>query len=212
MNPTPGPIENLVSQWLAEGHGRLGQLAIRRGEDTSWEIVHVADAEKPPGSLTPHQGPFAALEIAKYNEAGRFRALRGAFDLAPGWILRLRDLGEVREALDAFYPAALGLWVAYLAGRVRTASLRETFQRQTGIYRITQTLSDAGARNIIENRCWSTCLRVRLWEIDNAAASSPPQAANGVIPFLCPEACNLLVSDAREQALAEGQATRAETS
>lgn len=206
-----GPIEKLVSEWLANGHGRLGQVAIRRS-DEGWEMVHVSDAEKPAGALTAHQGPFAALEISKYNEAGAFRALKGAFDLAPGWVLRLHDLAEVREALDAFYPAALGLWAAHLGGRVRTASLRETLQRQTGIYRITQTLTDAGARNIVENRCWSTCLRVRLWDIDEIPASAHPDTPHGVLPFLCPEACNLLVSDAREEALAEGQALRAETS
>jgi sirohydrochlorin cobaltochelatase len=74
--------------------------------------------------------------------------------------------------------------------------LRETLGRQTGMYRVTQKLTDPQARELIDRVC-TGCLKHRLWEIAIANPSSPAFPA-GSLPLLCQEACNLLVAQARE--------------
>jgi hypothetical protein len=59
------------------------------------------------------------------------------------------------------------------------------------MYRVTQKITDAQARALIDAFC-AGCLKRRLWD------GEPPRAGSGEMALLCHEACNLLVAKARE--------------
>ena len=110
--------------------------------------------------------------------------------------LVLADVAAVRRALDYFYPAMTGVWLSHTRGELVPVVLRETLARQTGMYRVTQKLTDAQARALIDTFC-AGCLKHRLWEIA-APNPTPPAFPARSLPLLCHEACNLLVAQARE--------------
>ncbi len=173
--------------------------------------------------LEAHTAPEDARLLATYDDGGGYRPLKTAPNLRRGWRLELPDVAAVQLALDFFYPAQLGLWLARREGRLRATSLRETVGRQTGMYRITGTITAAQADGLVSAGCRSEggCLRAILWPIepDGARASGLPaekfdpaydQTGGGqaVIPLLCAELCNLQVAAARE--LIKGKKAEAE--
>jgi len=183
----------ILNDWLLAGAGQIGQVLIRRAP-SGWELRHLADADR--DDLHLQADPVAARHIATLDDAGVFRPLKTAPNLIRGWRLVLRDAGAVRLALDYLYPAMTGVWLSFLNGALVEASLRETLGRQTGMYRVTQRISDSDARTTIDRFC-AGCLKQRLWEIDGPN-HTPPQLLPPSIPLLCHEACNLLVAEIRK--------------
>ena len=155
-----------------------------------------------------------AIEIAKFDDAGNYRPLKTAPNLRHGWRLELVDLSEVARALDYFYPGRLAMFAAWKENRLTTTPLRETLDRQSGMYRIAAKISDEQIDDLVGNFCRSDggCLRTILWKRDERGAvpstKLPPekfdpdhdQTERGarVIPLLCQEACNLLVNECRK--------------
>jgi sirohydrochlorin cobaltochelatase len=186
-------LDEALAQWLqAERETRIGELLIRSTAD-GWDLRHAADANVP--NLILHNSPEAARHLANYDAGGQFRPLKTAPTLIRGWRLLLPDIPAVHRALDYVYPAMLGLWFRFQEEQVHATVLRETLGRQTGMYRVTQDLTDAQAREMIDRFC-AGCLKHRLWEID-APRGEPPPHSTSEIPLLCHEACNLLVAEAR---------------
>jgi sirohydrochlorin cobaltochelatase len=201
-------IERALARWLAAGRNRIGELLIRG----RFELLHHADAERAEG-LQMFNTPQAAREIARFDEVGNFRPLKSAPNLRRGWKLALRDdIGEVREALDFFYPAMLGMLLAHERGGLEIVPLRGTLDRQSGMYAVTRKITNAQSNELIGRFCRSDgkCLKTILWKIEpGAPVTSLPAgkfdpavnqlgADEPAIPLLCAEACNLLVSAARE--------------
>jgi sirohydrochlorin cobaltochelatase len=183
----------ILNDWLLAGAGRIGQVLIRP-VSLGWELRHVADEEGT--DLTPYENPEAARHIANLDHSGAFRPLKTAPNLIGGWRLVLRDARAVRSALDYLYPAMTGVWLSHLRDTLEPVPLRETLDRQSGMYRVTQKISDAGARTTIDRFC-AGCLKQRLWEIDRPNPT-PPQISPLSIPLLCHEACNLLIAEIRK--------------
>jgi sirohydrochlorin cobaltochelatase len=182
-----------LQHWLAEDGEHIGELVIARTED-GWELRHEDDRERT--DLTLHTRVEDARHLANLDDAGDFRPLKTAPNLAHGWRLVVRNASELRIALDAFYPAMLGVGESFRRGELRFVPLRATLGRQTGMYRVTQKLTDKQARGMIDGFC-AGCLKQRLWEIDD----KNPQPVNLVgheWPLICQEACNLLVAEARK--------------
>jgi hypothetical protein len=116
-----------------------------------------------------------------------------------------------RSIEDFFYPGAIATWLAYRAGTAHPICLRQTLNRQTGMYRVTRKLTDDQAQNLVKEACRSDsrCLRTILWGIEDnrppdflpSSKSDPSVDQTGekraALPFLCLEACNLLVAAAR---------------
>jgi sirohydrochlorin cobaltochelatase len=153
-----------------------------------------------------------ARALATQDDAGNYRPLKSAPTLRRGWLLSLADVASLRRALDYFYPAAIGEWLALCEGRLRATSLRQTVSRQTGMYRVTGKITTAQADELAGENCASAggCLRTILWKIEDGGAapsSLPPEkfavdfdqtgAGERVIPLLCAEMCNVLVAAAR---------------
>ena len=185
MNQT---LAQALAAWLEEGRTRIGQIVILKTRD-GWELRHADDLARE--DLAPHAGANAARHLANLDDAGAYRPLKTAPNLRHGWRLALRDIAELRRALDYFYPAMTGVWLSLLRGALPPVPFRETLSRQTGMYRVTQKITDEQARAMIDTFC-AGCLKCRLWD-----AQPPPEDAHGV-PMLCHEACNLLVAEARK--------------
>src|SRR5207302_4567700 len=117
------------------GVRQIGEI-VNRGQ---FELMHYADAER--ADLQLFNNVNDAREIAKCDEAGNFRPLKTAPNLRRGWKLMLREVREVREALDFFYPAMLGVLHAHERRVLAPVDLRETLNRQSGMYAVTKKIS-----------------------------------------------------------------------
>jgi len=203
---SPG-ITRALAAWLAAGENRIGQLVILG----QYELRHHLDADAPNAaldSLAPL--PEAARAIALYDAAGHYRPLKTAPTLRRGWRLTLSTIGQLHQVLDAFYPAMLAARLAFQQGRLAVTPLRETLDRQSGMYAVTKKIATPQADALIGAFCRSDggCLKTILWPIaPGVPITSLPlekfdpkagQAGQASIPLLCAEACNLLIGRARE--------------
>jgi sirohydrochlorin cobaltochelatase len=202
-----------VLEWLerklAAGDWTLGQVAVRG----HFELCHTADLGRK--DLQIYREPEKALEIARFDAAGRYRPLKTAPTLQRGWKLVLASAEDVRTALDFLYPAMLGIRVAHERGTARPVHFRETAARQSGMYAVVRKIPDEAADELIGRFCPSEtgCLKTILWRIDanRPVTTLPPDkfdpacaqtatgtnAPPGAVPLLCLEPCNLLVAAAR---------------
>ena len=218
-NPKP-ELKSALAQWIAEGRNVMGQVKITApgqapvvAEGVSipplcgFELRHVEDVNAE--SLTLHTAPEAAREIARYDAAGEFRPIKTAPTLIRGWRLELPDLAAVHLALEFFYPAAVGMALAQEKGTLEPVPLRELLGRQTGMYRFANGITDEQANALIGKCCDNAakCMRRIVFPLDATQPLSGPalsklgtQAEGKIIPLLCMEACNHIVSAARKVA------------
>lgn len=217
-------IEQMLQECLRRGPINLGELVVREVGPGCFLVRHWKDDESQ-RKLVVETDAMAVLEIVRYDEQGNYRALKGAPNLRTGWELRLKSVPEVRQAIDYFYPGAFSTWLAFNRSEINPVDLRQTLTRQTGMYRVTQRLTGFQAEDLAGRFCQSHsgCLRTILWTIDGKAPEKylprskfDPQAdqlgesgempaENGRagdrpyrVPFLCVEACNLFVAEARK--------------
>jgi sirohydrochlorin cobaltochelatase len=194
-----------LERWLRAGGKHVGQLSIAPISG-GWELRHSDDAAR--DDLATFAKYEDARILANLDDTGAFRPLKTAPNLRHGWRLVLRDVHSVRLALDYFYPAMPGMWLAHRSGEVTPVELRDTLARQTGMYRVTQKLTDEQAQRLVAKQCRSStgCLKTILWRI-SANVSVPllppekfrPDATPAdALPLICQEACNILVAAARK--------------
>jgi sirohydrochlorin cobaltochelatase len=211
--------QQLLQALVAEKVSRIGQLEIERLEG-GFVLSHREEAGR--SDLVEHEIDDA-LEIARFDDSGNYRPLKTAPDLRHGWRIFARDLLQLEQVIDTIYPGRLAMLRAFKSGGLTTTSLRETLNRQTGMYRVAAKISDEQIDDLVGDFCRSDggCLRTILWKRDacNKGPSSklPPEkfdpavdqylsakrprsatAATESIPLLCQEACNLLVAEARK--------------
>ena len=202
-------IRDELARLIKDGYRALGELEFV-GTSAGYCLYHSADRNSL-SDTRKYQSVEDAREIAKYDAGGVYRPLKGAPNLPRGWVIELATIDDLKRALDYFYPGAVAAWVAYRAGQARPVYLRETLNRQTGMYRLTRKLTNEQARDVVTEACDSEnrCLRTILWGIEEGerpdflppTKSDPKVDQTGqnrpAIPFLCLEACNLLVAKAR---------------
>lgn len=219
-------LSSELQQWLKSGIHRLGEIEIRA--DVSghpFVICHAQDADKLAGpgfgGLTLHEGPAAARAISTHDKDGGYRFAKAQTNLKRGWVMVLRDAEELRQALDQFYPAAVGLAAALRHGTLEVEHLRDKLTRQTGMYRFAKNISDEGAQRLVREVCGPAhqCAKRILWQLDAATPLNDSDASrfNGVpgevpetkaIPLLCREACNHFVAECRKVSKAESDAAK----
>jgi sirohydrochlorin cobaltochelatase len=97
-------VERVLSEWLASGARGIGQVLIVK-TDTGFVLCHREDEAGV--ELEIFRLPNDAIEIARLDDEGQYRALKTAPNLRHGWRLEVPDLAGVRLALDGFYPGRL---------------------------------------------------------------------------------------------------------
>jgi sirohydrochlorin cobaltochelatase len=199
----------------------FGQILVRRDEKETFLLCHRDDESR--GELQDFRGSEHATDIARYDDAGNYRPLKTAPTLRRGWRLELAGLPELRRALDGFYPGRLAVLTAWKANRLKTTALRQTLNRQSGMYRVAAKTSDEQIDQVVARFCRSDggCLRTILWKRDprgtiastrlpaekfdptfdqtqtlGGPVSAPPDAT--AIPLLCQEPCGLLIAECRK--------------
>jgi sirohydrochlorin cobaltochelatase len=219
--------QRLLQVLVAGKVSQIGQLEIVPS-DGGFVLCHRDDVGR--NDLT-HYEIDDAFEIAKFDEAGNYRPLKTAPTLRRGWKILARDLLQVEQVIDAIYPGRLAVLHAFKSGQLTTTSLRETLDRQSGMYRVATKISDKQIDELVGDFCRSDggCLRTILWKRDvtdkSASSKLPPEkfdptvdqylspkkprptiAATESIALLCQEACNLLVAACRDAVKMEGAA------
>jgi hypothetical protein len=215
----PDPIERALDATLSHSWC-VGQILIHKTND-GFVLSHREDRARK--NLQASANAKEAVEIAKYDDAGNYRPLKTAPNLRHGWRLTLKTLEDLKRALDYFYPGRLAAFAAWKNGKLQTTSLRETLDRQSGMYRVAAKISDSQIDDLVGHFCRSGggCLRTILWKrdargtvsstnlpnekfdpaYDQAKALGRPGAstpATATIPLLCQEPCNLLVAECRK--------------
>jgi sirohydrochlorin cobaltochelatase len=196
----------------------FGQILVRKTGD---DLVLCHREDQARDDLETFRNAEDAIEIARYDDAGNYRPLKTAPNLRRGWRMELRTLDELKRALDHFYPGRLAVLIAWQRGQLRTTPLRETLNRQSGMYRVAAKISDAQIDDLVADFCRSNggCLRTILWKRDQRGAiastklpkqkfdptwdqaqalSSNASAIPAAVPLLCQEPCNLLVAACRK--------------
>jgi sirohydrochlorin cobaltochelatase len=211
----PDAIERALKAILSD-RCNIGQILVRNADD-GFVLYHRDDEART--DLQEFRNPEDAVEIAKYDEAGNYRPLKTAPNLRHGWRLTVKTLKELRRALDYFYPGRLAVFAAWKTGQLRTTSLRDTLDRQSGMYRVAARISDPQIDDVVADFCRSDggCLRTILWKRDRGGAIAstklrkekfdpaqdqagdrPESPTPATVPLLCQEACNLLVAECRK--------------
>lgn len=203
-------IAERLAQAVAGAVRQIGQVVILR-QSGGYELRHIEDEGLPAAEFEILEGADAAREISTWAEDEHYRFTKGELSLKRGWRLLLSSPEELRQALDLFYPAALGLWFAQQDGLLEAEHLRAKLARQTGMYRFTRNLSDERAQQLVREVCGpgNCCVKKILWQIDadtpleDSAASRFDGVVGDIdrsqaIPLLCREACNHFVAEARK--------------
>lgn len=212
---------------IRQGLHRVGEIefeAINSSE--CFKLCHHEDLttsrEADHGGLAVYHGAGEARGISLYSESGEYRFLKGQLNLRRGWVLRVEGIDELRLALDLFYPAAVGMWLAHQSGQLEVEHLRDKLARQTGMYSRAKNISDAGAQALVPATCAAAvpCARRILWQISADTPLVPSEASHRsgiighhdlseVIPLLCAAPCNHFVAECREASKQEYLASQA---
>src|SRR5947207_3215067 len=144
----------------------FGQILVRKTNGGGFVISHRDDQGR--GDLKLFHSTENAIDLSKFDDAGNYRPLKTAPNLRHGWRLDLATLDELKRALDNFYPGRLAVFAAWKNGRLRTTTLRETLDRQSGMYRVAAKISDEQVDRLVGDFCRSDggCLRTILWKRD----------------------------------------------
>lgn len=188
-------LRDLLSTAVALGFNKIGQASFHK-TDTGFSLHHVDDASRE--GLEPLTDPHDAATIALTDDSNAYRPLKTAPNLRHGWILVLPDIASLHLALDLLYPAALGNWRALLLNKTVATPLRDTLNRQTGMYRVTGLITDDEAQGIVDTLCRPGCMRQIQWPIPSDATHHTPRLESHEIPLLCTDACSLLIAEARK--------------
>lgn len=220
----PDAIERALEAALQNGACCIGQIVIAKTSSGGFALCHRDDQGRQRDWHT-FRSVLDAIELARSDDGGNYRPLKTAPNLRHGWRMELLDPGEVRRALDYFYPGRLAMFATWQESRLATTALRETLDRQSGMYRVAAKISDDQLDDVIANFCRSDggCLRTIMWKRDRSGAVPSPklrpqkfdpsvdQTGRGerAIPLLCQEACGLLVNECRKAVKLEGAAPSA---
>jgi sirohydrochlorin cobaltochelatase len=207
----PDSIETTLAAAVNGGEA-IGQILIRKTDKDQFVLSHRDDEST--DRLRHFARPEDAIEIAKYDDAGNYRPLKTAPSLRHGWQLNIAGVGDLRRALDYFYPGRAAALDAWQRNRLVTTPLRETLNRQSGMYRAAAKVSDAQIDDVVGSVCESGggCLRTILWKRDSTGAAPstklPPEKYDpscdqtggnrSAIPLLCQEACAVLLNECRK--------------
>jgi len=171
----------------------LAQVQVRR-LDHGFELRHRDDRQAAADAL--RSVPVEGLrELAQFSEEGVFRPLKAAPNLRRGWVCCVPDARQLGRALEHLLPGAVADCHAARQANPPITNYREFTARQTGMYRNTAQLEDAGAVRVTVAVCHAgSCLKRRLWTVPTLDAD--PADVKSVVP--CLEPCAVLLEFARK--------------
>jgi sirohydrochlorin cobaltochelatase len=148
----------------------FGQILVQKADHSAFVLSHRDDTSL--DRLQTYRHAKDAIEIAKHDDAGNYRPLKTAPNLRHGWRLELGTVEELRCALDYLYPSRLAVFAAWKGGYLKTTALRDTLDRQSGMYRVAAKISDQQINDLVADFCRSDsgCLRTILWKRDQGSA------------------------------------------
>src|SRR4051794_15698293 len=148
----------------------FGEILVQKADHSAFVLSHRDDVSL--DHLQTYGDAKDAIEIVKFDDAGRYRPLKTAPNLRHGWRLELDTVEELRCALNYFYPSRLAVFAAWKSGYLKTTALRETLDRQSGMYRVAAKISDTQINDVVADFCRSDtgCLRTILWKRDQGGA------------------------------------------
>lgn len=189
-------IPNIASSTFVAEMGEeivVAQVWIHRTSH-GFELRHIDDRTAGTEKLTQVQ--LGELRrIATFTATEAFRPLKSAPNLQSGWVLFVSSEAELERALNQLYPGAMADWHAARALDPPLTSWREFTLRQTGMYRITQKLTDEESARVIRTACHPRfCLKRRLW----TSPHTPSEAASEKSIVPCLEPCAMLLELARK--------------
>jgi sirohydrochlorin cobaltochelatase len=195
-------MRNSIGRVLEAAAARfcVGQIVVQKS-DGCFVLCHRDDETL--DQLQIFRSAEDAIEIAKYDDAGSYRPLKTAPNLRHGWRLELATVEELRRALDYFYPSRLTVYAAWKRGYLKTTALRETLDRQSGMYRVAAKISDPQIDDLVADFCRSEsgCLRTILWKRDrdgvNASAKLPKEKFDPVCDQVIAARSHCPADDAR---------------
>jgi len=213
-------MRNSIGRVLEAARFCVGQIVVRKSGG-GFVLSHRDDEAQE--NLQIFRSSEDAIGVAKYDDAGNYRPLKTAPNLRHGWRFELDTLEALMRALDYFYPGRLAVFAAWKKGMLQTTPLRETLDRQSGMYRVAAKISDSQIDNLVADFCRSDggCLRTILWKRDACgtvastklpnekfdpaydqveASAQPGSTIPATVPLLCQEACNLLIAECRKVA------------
>ena len=210
-------IERALAEPLVAGSLAIGQIKVSASAQ-GFVLLHRDDADR--HDMRNYRSVEDAIAIARFDDAGNYRPLKTAPNLAHGWRLEVPTMRALREALDHFYPGRLAVLASFESGQLEKTDLRETLGRQTGMYRVAASITDDSISDVVGRFCRSDggCLRTILWDLNSSgekpSVALPPEKydpkhdqaqgrggeslARPFLPLLCQEACNLLISECRK--------------
>lgn len=204
-------MPDIVGATALSNRSCVGQIVVRK---TNGGFVLSHRDNETGDNLETFRKAEDSIEIAKYDDAGHYRALKTAPNLRHGWRLEVVDFPELQRALDYFYPGRMAVFAAWKQSRLTTTPLRDTLDRQSGMYRVAAKISDAQTDDLVASFCRSDggCLRTILWKRDQRGTIASTKLPNEkfdsshdqtgrnerTIPLLCQEPCNLLVAECRK--------------
>src|SRR5207249_1756377 len=158
-------MRNSIGRVLEAARFCVGQIVVRKSGG-GFVLSHRDDETL--DHLQVFRSAEDAIEIAKCDDAGNYRPLKTAPNLRHGWRLELDTLEQLKRALDYFYPGRMAVFAAWKSDKLRTRSLRETLDRQSGMYRVAAKISDSQIDDLVADFCRSNggCLRTILWKRD----------------------------------------------
>src|ERR1700745_848546 len=132
-------MRNSIGRVLEAGRFCVGQIVVQKS-DSCFVVCHRDDETLDESPI--FRSAEDAIEMAKYDDAGNYRPLKTAPNLRHGWRLQLDKLEDLIRARDYFYPGRLAVFAAWKSGKLQSTPLRETLDRQSGMYRVAAKISD----------------------------------------------------------------------
>lgn len=206
LQTTPNPA---IEAWIASlpDGAAFGQVRVRPTQG-KYELRHVLDQASAETDLGL-RSVGDLRELARYTASGKFRPLKSAPDLRRGWRTIAADATQLAAALNHLYPGALADWYAARSFPPPITDFRAFVGRQSGIYRVAQTLGDAQAAAVIRSCCDPrACLKRRLWSVSGL----PPDAREEKSLIPCLEPCARMLEFARKAARTGQGSTETEDS
>jgi sirohydrochlorin cobaltochelatase len=197
MPPTGNPANPALQAFIPSvPPEKVWAQVLIQPADRTFTLRHVADHDLPPNQLK-RLSLSELRQLAMFTASGQFRPLRSSPDLPRGWTFTCDGPEELWRALQELYPGSIPDWFAAESPNPPITHYRDLTNRQTGMYRITQLLSD-------DQAAMSPALPAAPAFVSNAAFGPFPALLRTLPPkksaIPCLEPCAILLELARKAA------------